>query len=256
MSCSTPFADWITFPQPRPGARLRLFCFPFAGGGAATYRNWPSYLPAAIEVCAIQPPGREYRIQETPYSRLPDLMEKLTGALASYLDLPFAFFGHSLGGLLAFECARSLRRAQGIEPVHLFVSAARAPHAPLAREPIHQLPDSRFADALRRLNGTPEAVLANAELMALVLPTLRADFSLYETYVYAAEPPLECPVSAFGGTRDCEVGKQAIEGWQQHTLGRFTLRMFPGDHFFLQSAHPALQYLIAEDLLSPCETIR
>ncbi|MDM8525463.1 thioesterase domain-containing protein [Desulfococcaceae bacterium HSG8] len=226
--------SWIRIPYPNPQARLRLFCFPYAGGGALGFLTWPRYLPSETEVCAIQLPGREERIRETPISRLSLVMEPLTEMMETYTDKPFAFFGHSLGSMISFELARELRRRNAAEPLHLFVSGRRAPHIPNPDPPIHQLPDADFIEKLRKYNGTPEAVLQHAELMELLLPVLKADFGIHETYVYASEAPLDCPISAFGGSEDAEAPQDKLAAWEAQTNGQFSLRMFPGGHFFLQ----------------------
>lgn len=248
MTITAPSSAWVRPPQPNPQASLRLFCFPYAGGGASVYRLWPEALPAQVEVCPVQLPGREGRIQETAFARLVPLVQTLAQLLRPYLDIPFAFFGHSLGALICFELARQLRRQTGLSPVHLFVAACPAPQLPASDRPIHQLPEAAFVAELRRLNGTPELVLQDPDLLDLFLPLLRADFELYETYTYLAEAPFECPLSAFGGLRDQRVDRSALAAWREHTTGDFGLRMFPGDHFFLESSRWLLLQAVAQDL--------
>jgi medium-chain acyl-[acyl-carrier-protein] hydrolase len=240
---------WLIRPETRPTARLRLFCFTYAGGGASIYRPWTRELPPEVELCVIQLPGRESRLLEEPYTEMSALVEQLSAALDRYLDIPFAFFGHSMGALVAFELAREIRRRRGLSLVHLFVSGHVAPSIQRRRAPVHQLPASEFVEAIRRLNGTPEQVLENAELMELVLPALRADLALCETYTYVDEAPLGCPISAFGGLADAEVGYDDLRAWQSQTTGQFRLRLFPGDHFYLRDERPAL-------LAAICQTIR
>ncbi len=168
-------------------------------------------------------------------------------ALQPALDRPFAFFGHSMGGLVAFEVARRLRE-QGQSPVHLFVSASRAPQLVREDRPIHVLPDHEFMDELRRLNGTPEEVLEHGELMGLLLPMIRADFTALETYRHVPGPPLDCPITALGGADDPSVGRTELQAWQRQTRAAFTLHLFPGDHFYLNSAEPAVLALVARAL--------
>jgi medium-chain acyl-[acyl-carrier-protein] hydrolase len=185
------------------------------------------------------------------------LVETLTTALSAYLDKPFACFGHSLGGLLSFELARELRRRANPLPRCLFISGRGAPHLPILRfsdgdamrSPIHGIPDSAFIAELQRLNGTPEIVLQHQELMQLLLPTIRADFELFETYVYQPEPPLDCPIVAFGGLQDSEATKETLEAWQAQTQGYFRLQMFPGNHFFLQTAQALLLSALTQHLM-------
>jgi medium-chain acyl-[acyl-carrier-protein] hydrolase len=239
---------WVTCPQPRPDAAVRLFCLPYAGGGASSYRLWVAGLPPSIEVCPIQLPGREERLRETPFTNLIDLSHAVSRELTPYLDKPFAFFGHSLGALLAFEVARSLRHGGRPAPLGMYLAAYPAPHRPSARTPIHQLPDPAFIEELRRLQGTPEAVLGNRELIEFLLPILRADFEVCDTYVCAPEPPLACPLYLFGGTEDAEVGAAQLEQWRELTAGAFRLQMLPGTHFFVQSHRHRLLAEIGADL--------
>jgi medium-chain acyl-[acyl-carrier-protein] hydrolase len=227
---------WIYFRSRRPEARLRLFCFPYAGGGAPIFHSWPGELPQTIETCVIQLPGRGTRLMEKPYRRMDSLVTALAEAVEPLLDKPFAFFGHSMGAWIGFELAHRLRRRHKLEPHHLFVSGASAPHLPQRDLPLHDLPEKEFVEALQHLNGTPKEVLENEELMRLMAPTLRADFALCETYVYAKRPRLGCPITAFGGLKDSRLGLSDIEAWREETTGTFNVKMFPGDHFFIHSA--------------------
>jgi medium-chain acyl-[acyl-carrier-protein] hydrolase len=224
---------WIKRTGQDPQACFRLFCFPYAGGGASFFRTWPERLGPDIEVCAIQLPGREDRLIETPIGELSSLIDALAEVLYPYLDSPFGFFGHSLGSLISFELTRRLRRQKAPCPMQLFVSGRRAPQLPDPDPPIHQLPDSEFIEELRRFNGTPKAVLHNPELMEIFLPLLRSDICLDETYVYDHEAPLDCPISAIGGLEDEEVNREELAAWRDQTRSRFNIQMFPGDHFFL-----------------------
>jgi medium-chain acyl-[acyl-carrier-protein] hydrolase len=240
--------SWLMRPQANPGARLRLFCFPYAGGGASIYRQWLTEMPAPVEVCAVQLPGREARLREQPFKDLPTLVAAAADGLAPYMDKPFAFFGHSMGAMVAYELARELRRRGQTGPVHLFLSGRRAAHLPDSHPMVHGLPDEEFKQELRRLGGTPEAVLEHQELMEMMLPMLRADFQLVETYAYHPEEPLVCPIAALGGLADAEAGQPELAPWRQHTTGDFSLRMFPGGHFFLHDHRQALQRYIVQDL--------
>jgi medium-chain acyl-[acyl-carrier-protein] hydrolase len=243
---------WIAYRRPRTAPRVRLFCFPYAGGSASIYRTWAESLPAEIEVCPVQPPGREGRIRETAIRHMDELADAMAEGLADELrGGPFAFFGHSLGAVAAFEVARRHRDAGGAEPVHLFVSAHVGPTVPWPDEPIHDLPNPLFRQRVAELNGTPAEVLEHPELMELVEPLLRADFAVNETYEYRPGPLLTCPVTALGGIADAEVAQEDLEPWREITSGPFRLRMLQGDHFFLQgdSRHELLS-LLARDLLA------
>jgi medium-chain acyl-[acyl-carrier-protein] hydrolase len=239
---------WITCARPNPQACVRLFCFPYAGGSASIFRTWSGGLPAEIEVCPVQLPGRGSRLMEPPYTRLSRLVQTLSRVLHPYMDVPFAFFGHSMGALLCFELARQLRRLYGLNPLHLFVSGHRAPQIPDPDPPIHQLPDDEFMEELHCLNGTPEDVLQNALLMQLMLPALRADFEMCEAYMYTIEAPLGCPISAFGGLQDQNILRSDLEAWRDQTSVSFKLRMFPGDHFFLHTSKLLLLETLSEEL--------
>ena len=243
---SAAFDPWISYHKPGPKTRLRLFCFPYAGAGALIFRTWSDSLPADVEVCPVQLPGRGSRMTERPFTQLSPLVEALAQALAPLLDRPFAFFGHSLGALVSFELARRIRRQHGVHPARLFVSAARAPQIPHRGPSIHTLPDKEFLMELRRLSGTPSELLDHEELMEIMLPILRADFALYETYLYSIEPPLNCPISAFGGLQDSKVSDSDLEAWRAQTSVSFSLQMFPGDHFFLKQ--PLLLRSLVQEL--------
>lgn len=247
MSIET-FKTWVWRPQPVHNPSLRLFCFPFACGGGLTFRTWPDELPMAIETNAIQLPGREGRIQTPPFTRMKPLIEALEEALLPNLDVPFAFFGHSMGAVVAFELARKLRAARGLHPKHLFVSARRAPHLPSSRDPVHNQPTQELVRTLRRMGGTPEQVFNEPELMALFLKIARADFELLETYTFTPGEPLECPISVFHGLQDQEVTEDEAKTWREHTSGAFSQRTLPGGHFFLNTARRPLLRAIAQDL--------
>ena len=240
--------SWIACSTPNSRARLRLFCFPYAGAGPSIFRTWSDDLPADVEVCPVQFPGRGTRLMETPFTRLSQLVQALAQALGPLLDRPFAFFGHSLGALVGFELARQLRRQAGVHPVRLFISADRAPQIPRRERPIHALPEGAFLAELNRLNGIPGKVLAEADLMQIMLPVLRADFAVYESYVYSTEPPLDCPFSIFGGLQDQRVNRGDLEAWRDQTSVSSSLRMFPGDHFFLSTTTPLLLQVLSQEL--------
>ena len=248
MTVASVLNSWMTCRKPIPQARLRLFCFPYAGGGVSIFRAWSDGLPADVEVCPVQLPGRGTRLMEPPFTRLSPLIQALAQALFPLLDKPFAFFGHSLGALVSFELARQLRRQYAVQPVRLFISADRAPQIPNRDPPVHNLPEGEFLLELRRLNGTPSEVLEDEELRQIMLPLLRADFAVYETYGYSTEPPLNCPISAFGGLQDHRVSRGDLEAWRDQTSVSFSLRMFPGDHFFLNTTQPVVLRALSQEL--------
>lgn len=228
---------------------LRLFCFPPAGRGASIYAKWNGSLNESVVVCPVQFPGREDRLREKPFTVLPDLLRETVAALVPWLDLPYAFFGHSLGALLAFEIARQLRRRGEKPPVRLLVSARRAPHIPEPHIRISHLPDGPFLEAVRsRYNGIPDVVIQDTELLEIMLPILRADFSVMESYEYRREEPLCCPITVLGGRRDFEVAREDLEAWRIHTTNTCAVQLFPGDHFFLQSAQAEVVRFVNREL--------
>lgn len=229
---------WLPYRRPRPDAALRLFCFPYAGGLASAYRAWQADLPPEVEVCAVQLPGRETHWVRPAFTSLPRLVDVLEEVLGPLLDRPYALAGHSMGGTIAFELARRLQARR--PPVHVFVSGTRAPHLPDPRGPRHALPREALVQEIRELGGTPPEVLEHEELMSFVLPLMRADFELNDTHAHLPGPPLECPLSAFGGAHDPIVPAEAVEAWRSYTCGGFRLRMFDGDHFFIHTRHAEL----------------
>jgi len=241
--------DWLAAPVARPGAELRLFCLPHAGGGTAAYAALARLVPEPIDVRPVRLPGRETRLREAPYRRVASLVADAVRALEPLFDRPFALFGHSLGALLAFELAHRLREEGGPEPVHLFVSGRRAPHVPDPEPPLSLLPDERLVDELRRrYDGIPQAVVETPELLELFLPILRADCELLDTYAYAEREPLQVPISAFTGADDRRVGPDDLAGWARHTSGAFRARVLPGGHFYFQGDEEALAAELERDL--------
>lgn len=236
----TQSTNWFVQRPRRSDADLQLFCFPYAGGGVDIYRDWPMFLPANIRLSAVALPGRGMRIKERSHVRMSELIPLLGCAMLPELDRPFAFFGHSMGALIAFELARWLAAAGSRTPEHLFVSGSKAPNATHDTEQAHRLEDSAFIDHVRKLNGTPEEVLSNPELLELMVPILRADFELVETYKYISADPLPIGITAFGGAEDSSVTIEDLWGWRMHTRRSFDIQMIEGDHFFIYSSRQLL----------------
>jgi medium-chain acyl-[acyl-carrier-protein] hydrolase len=253
MTVPPVYRRWVTCPQPRPQASLRLFCFHFAGGDASIYRLWTTQLPTTLEVCPIELPGRATRRAEPPITEFPTLIDTLARRVQPFLkDRPFAFFGHSFGGVIAFELTRTLRRLGAPLPVRLFLSACPALHArPRAVPPISHLPDTEFLEQISLRFGTPRDVLVSDEVRDSVLPALRADLFLAENYQYVPEAPLQLPLSSFGATEDATVSAWDIQQWGRQTTADFRSRMFPGNHFYLTAERPRLYQALLEDLALP-----
>ncbi|WP_018350250.1 thioesterase II family protein [Longispora albida] len=224
---------WLLTQRPRPAARLRVICLPFAGGGATAYRDWPAQLPDWAEVSTVCLPGRGARFAEEPHRSTATLIPALLGALRP--REPYVLFGHSMGALTAFELCRALRAEGRPLPLGLVVSGRRAPHLrrPAHIPDLHSLPEPALLDRLRSYGGTPEELLANTELLELFLPALRADFELVETHQYTVAEPLGIPIVAYAGLDDASTPPGSAEAWGQHTSAGFRWELFPGGHFFL-----------------------
>jgi medium-chain acyl-[acyl-carrier-protein] hydrolase len=225
---------WFIVPRPIPAARLRLFCLPYAGGGAATYSNWHARLPSWVEVIAVQPPGRGQRIAERPYSSMDELVDNLITNILPLLDRPYVLFGHSLGSRVAYELMRRLDAMQLPLPERFVASGSRAPHICRSEKIVHDLPHDEFVQELRDLNGTPEAILENAELMELLVPLLRADFGISEKYRAIAAKRFGCRAHVLGGQDDSDVSAADLASWQDYFVDPISLQMYEGDHFFLE----------------------
>lgn len=247
--------DWV-IRERRNSADSRLFCFPYAGGGASVYRGWTEEANSNIEVCWVQWPGRENRNREPPFACCEELVTALVKGISELLDRPFAFYGHSLGAKIAFETIRGLRRGGCAQPSHLFVGASQAPQLPWTRPLLHPLGEDEFIEEIqRRYGGLPRQIIEDAELRALLIPTLRADVRILETYRYTPEPPLNCAITAFGGDADHTVDLFALEAWRHQTCKAFRLHMIAGDHFFLHSARRELLRTIATEFESNPATV-
>lgn len=233
-STETIDSDWFVIPKPRPHAQWRLFCLPYAGGSANTYTTWQAHLPETIELIVIQPPGRASRIFEAGFTHADDLVQVLYPLLSPLLNKPYAIFGHSMGARIGFSLIKYLHHQKVNLPIHFFASGCIAPHIERSRDTIHNTSDTEFIAHLRALNGTPEAVLQNKELMALCLPSLRADFKLAETYSAEVAEKYRCIVSIFVGEADPEVPFESAKAWAEHFLMGGKLSCFAGKHLFIE----------------------
>ena len=230
-------------PIARPDAAVRLFCFPHAGGAAASYVSWSRALEnQSIEVVAAQLPGRSGAAGDAPSDDLDLIVDTFADAIAPMIDRPHAFFGHSLGALVAFELARRLRDRRAAAPIHLFVSGAFAPQLPADSAPLRFIEgETAFLEAVAaKYGGVPRIVLEQADLRASVVPALRADLALTETYTYRSAPPLSCPISAYAGAADPVVTPERLAQWREQTCAEFSCRLFDGHHFYLNRARDTL----------------
>jgi len=240
--------NWFVIPRPRPDAAVRLFCLPYAGAGASAFRRWPDAVGADIEVRAVQLPGRENRIAEDPSFDLADLAD----AILAGGDRPYALYGHSLGGLRAFDLVRHLHRTGGALPVKLYVGGCRAPHLKVTGhfDGLSTVDDDELLRRVADGGGLSEEVLAEPELVELLLPVLRADFTTLDEYAFTEGEPLPVPVVTYAGRRDTAVSLAEIQAWDRHAGAGLTVHEVDGDHFFLHDEASRVTELLAKDLLS------
>lgn len=230
------------------GASWRLFCFPHAGGGPSFYRLWGAFLQPEIAVRRVLLPGREGRLEEPPFRDIADLVDPLCAGLEPHLAQPYALFGHSMGAVVAYEVARRFSATGTGGPACLIVSGRRAPGLPGNDRRLSALPDDEFISEVARLNGISPEVLHEPELLSMMLPTLRSDYKLAETYEPLPGERLNCPVVAYLSTSDPDVKHADMQAWRNVTTGEFSMRVFSGDHFYLKGGRPDILKAIREDL--------
>jgi medium-chain acyl-[acyl-carrier-protein] hydrolase len=227
VSRGNPWLPFGTYPD----AECRLVCFPHAGAGASTFSVWGEGLPSSVRACPVQPPGRERRRRESPFTHVGPLADEIAREISASVDEPFALFGHSTGALCAFETARALRRVGGPQPIHLFVSGRPAPQIPIERHDLSVMTVAELTDILRELGGTPEELLANPDMMGFLQPLLAADFAVNEQYDYVPEAPLDIPVTTFVGVEDAGAGIADAAPWEEQTSSEFNVHQLAGGHF-------------------------
>lgn len=248
---------WFQVPKPVPNAAIRLFCFPYAGGSASIYDGWGERLADDIEVVAVQYPGRGSRFREPLISRCDNLVTALLREVSPLADKPFAFFGHSNGGLVSYELARALQRHGTSRQVHHFISGHRPIHLARNHQPMHDLPDAAFIDKLAALGGTPRELLESRELLDLFLPVLRADFAISETYAFPGGPLLRGDMSVLYGRDDVDVAEADVMRWAELIDGTIDLHRFDGGHFFVNSCKQRVIDFVANRLRSlPARSMR
>lgn len=225
----------LVTPNPKPNAKVKLICFPYAGGGISTYNTWAKHLPENVELTIVQLPGRGERMFETPYSNMSDVMNELLNVMPNHLNTPYIVFGHSLGSRIAFELLVKLQEMKLPLPLHFIASGSRGPHSHLNKKNMYNLPEQAFITELKNLNGTPKAVLENKELMDLFLPVLRADFELSDTYCYNGNAQFNCLITVLGGINDIDISREQLQSWQDFFVPNLHLYMIPGNHFFIDT---------------------
>jgi surfactin synthase thioesterase subunit len=231
---------------------VRLFCLPYAGGAATIYHRWQSAFPQSIDVCPIEFPGRLSRLKEAPIRQVRPLVESLCAALDGHLDIPFAFFGYSMGALIAYECAREVLRRRRLEPEHIVVAALAAPHVRVSLRTEALLDDDLILKIVNLYGARIQSILADPEIRAIVLGMIRADLGLLDAYEFEPGPMLRAPITVLGGDRDPSVTCESLGEWSKHTRGTFALRIFAGDHFFLHADEPAVIASVISALHVPC----
>ena len=234
--------------EPRHEARIRLFCFPYAGGGAGLYRRWASEMPEYIEVVAVEPPGRQTRFSEPPVRDLTEMIDALIDATDALLHKPYATFGYSLGSIVSIEFVRAALQRKMPPPLHMFCSAHRAPHIKPRRDLIHTLPEHELVRRLVEMGGTPIELVTQPEWLRPFLNAIRADLRIAESY--RASLPFTLPVrlSVFGGKDDSEVEFASLRAWETYSEGPFKLRLIEGGHFFIHTAATEVMAYILADL--------
>ncbi|MGO7169637.1 thioesterase II family protein [Rhizobium leguminosarum] len=231
-------------------ARIRLFCFPYAAGNPAAYLAWQEVLGPSVEVCAIQFPGRGRRLREANIDRLDPLVHRLAPVISSECNLPFSFFGHSLGALVAFELARFCKRMNIRQPEQIIVSGCEAPSMRTQDDALHLLDDEHLIAELREYNGTPAEILDHQEYMALALPSIRADFAIAETYEYRPGVRLDQPLHVLAGVGDRIVPSDRVPQWLNETTRPGSVHWFEGDHFFVDAQRDGVAILVKKLLAS------
>lgn len=239
---------FVRLSEPVLPPRLQLYCLPYAGGSARVFQSWRDVLPSDITLFGVEYAGRGRRFSELAIDRIDILASQLVSALAKVPRGPYALFGHSMGALVAFEMSHQLASRGAPSPILLVVSGHGAASLPSTDRPVHASSDDEFVARLRELNATPPEVLEMPDLLELMMPILRADFRAAETYVPAKRPKLDIPIIAYGGLLDSDVSRDQLLAWADETTARCTVRMFPGDHFFLRTARNDVIAALARDL--------
>ncbi|MEV8569385.1 alpha/beta fold hydrolase [Streptomyces sp. NPDC051322] len=227
--------------------RLRLVGFPHAGGNAQLFHGWPARLPADIELLAVRYPGRQERLSEPCIESMDELVGEITEALTPYRDMPVAFFGHSMGAAVAYEAAARLEAGTGAGPATVMLSGRNAPHR-TSRTQLHRAADEVLIAGVGRLGTLGGDAYGIPELRDLLLPALRSDYKLIETYQPEKPVRLRAPIIAYRGDRDPGCDQQRVLAWEELTSGGFTLRSFTGDHFYIAPREAELTADIAERL--------
>lgn len=245
---------WLYCPNPDPAARLRLVCFPFAGGGASVFNSWSRALPPGMEVHGVQLPGRESRFVEPRVLHVEDAVIPLVETIENLADRPLVFFGYSLGALLAYETAVEFSRlGKGTVPARLLVAAARAPHIEDVVPPLAQLPDDLFLEKVNYYYEPSDESWKVPELLQVLLPILRDDIQVSENYGAGEPRRLQVPITVFAGEADRSAPRDSIEAWKQLTDAGCRIEVYPGGHFFINQHLGDIQRRVGAELTALLE---
>lgn len=239
---------WLRRANMNSQGTIRLFCFHHAGAGASTFNAWPKTLGSHIELWKVQLPGREDNWQTPALRNVHELIDRLLPEIAPLLDVPYAFYGHSMGAIVAFELARSIRNAALPQSAHLFVSGRRAPQLALSHRPLFSLPFDELMSQLREMGATSLALYERTEWRDRLLATIRADLEVSDVYVYRDGFPLDVPIDAFGGVTDSSVQEWEWMSWNVQTSRRFQGTSLSGHHILDQAGKVQLMNIIDQTL--------
>lgn len=228
-------------------SRVRLVCFPWCGAGASVYRRLALSMPERIELLAVQLPGREERFSERRLVRMQEVIDHVMSDIVALQDRPLVLFGHSMGGLVAYEMALALRNRTGREPDMLIVSGHGAPRSRGATDPSwHNASDEQFIANICQLGGTPTDILDDRDMMQTLIPVMRADYEVLDTYEQHSAAPMACPLIACAGDEDRAVTRESMSAWRQYAGGSYRNHWFTGGHFYLHTRPRALTRCLEE----------
>jgi pyochelin biosynthetic protein PchC len=238
---------WFRRYRVTESPRRRLLVLPHAGGSASFFHTWGTAFDRGTEVLVARYPGRHDRLTDPCIENMEELADQVTTALLPFLDVPVTFFGHSMGASLAYEMALRLRDRHGVRPAALHVSSRKPPHR-LEPQRVHEKGDEALIDEVRRLGGTDETLLTDPDLREILLPAIRADFTIVGTYGPRPADPVGCPVYAYVGTEDSGVSVTDMSDWSDVTSEAFHLDVLPGGHFYLVDRHDSVVRMVSRRL--------
>lgn len=240
------YRQWVRRFHPRPEAGIRLICLPHAGGGAPAYFPTSAAMTPAVEVLAVQYPGRQERRHEPLIGSVDGLADELFRVLEPDTGESYALFGHSMGAMVAYELALRFEDA-GRPPLRLFASGRRAPsrYRPDERQP---LDDESLLAELRELSGTDKRLFQRDDLLRAALPVIRNDYQAADAYVHSPGATVNCPITVLIGDEDPHVTVDEARSWRDHTTGGSEVLVYAGGHFYLTEHQAQVVSAIAQRL--------